>query len=380
MLTEPTMTWSVRSVPRVPERAGPAGDRVAARRFERRDPTAAERLLELQHGAGNRAVARYVTGRRTLARMSVDEVAAECQQDAQFARDYRAWLADKVKATGANEAELVQRFTLTQLKEVVEQARRHNVNAEIVASKEHARAEAHANELDERKHEHSGFFGSIKGFLAEPVEPLVDLRKALTDQLRLVGRSPTLKRLAGKSLGSLPAIVDGLQILHSQEFEKMYFDTFQQRGLTVQDALGTADFAVGYTVDSTVCLRFGSGANLVKIHPAVHEVIHALAHRMTPMMFGQNLNEGMTETITRIVMAEVGPNSGQPTFWKIDGSYYASQRAMIDDLLQEPSVKAKGMEGLMTLYFDIDYGDGNVLTAVRARRDQATTRNVPVIQ
>jgi hypothetical protein len=62
------------------ERAADRGRIPVQRRTSPIDP-AAERLLALQRSAGNQAVARLIAGQRTLARVDVADVEAECKHD-----------------------------------------------------------------------------------------------------------------------------------------------------------------------------------------------------------------------------------------------------------------------------------------------------------
>ena len=157
------------------------------------------------------------------------------------------------------------------------------------------------------------------------MDPGEQVRFALEDQLGLMANSPTLKA-AGAPVGELPAIIKNTELLKPADFEQRFFATAADRGLDLADSVATIDFALGFTVRGAVCLRLGSGGNLVSLHAAVHEAIHALAERGAVKGFGPVLNEGVTELLAQRVLEEVGPSSGQEKFWKPSGNPYATQR------------------------------------------------------
>ena len=308
-------------------------------RADGRPSSSVESLHALQRSAGNQAVTRWVTGGRQLGRVSVADVQKECKADAEFGKHYPRWLETKVKAAGVDEQALLAPMTLEKLKDAVNQSAVHARNF---------------HKVDEAVQQvHSWTPRAL-------VDPGEQVRFALEDQLGLMANSPTLKA-AGAPVGELPAIIKNTELLKPADFEQRFFATAADRGLDLADSVATIDFALGFTVRGAVCLRLGSGGNLVSLHAAVHEAIHALAERGAVKGFGPVLNEGVTELIAQRVLEEVGPSSGQEKFWKPSGTPYATQR---DRVAQLVATKGVSLEQLFQLNFKYVLGDPVVGKAV----------------
>jgi hypothetical protein len=318
-------------------------DRTESGEREERDhdprPSPAERLQALQRSAGNQAVARWVAGGRRLDRVSAAEVQKECTIDPDFARHYPRWLETKVKAAGIDEEKLLAPFTLEKLKAAVSQSAVHARNFHIV------------DEAVQKEHPWTP---------RALVNPGEQVRLALEDQLGLMAKSPTLQA-AGAPLGSLGGIIKNIELLKPPDFEQRFFATASDRGLNLAESVATIDYALGFAVRGAVCLRLGSGGNLVSIHPAVHEAIHALAERGAVTGFGPVLNEGVTELLAQKVIEEVGPSSDQSKFWQLSGNPYATQR---DRVAQLVATKGVSLEQLFRLNFNYLMGDSKVGNAV----------------
>jgi hypothetical protein len=315
------------------------------KRTDGRPSSSAETVQTLQRTAGNQAVTRWVTGGRKLGRVSVADVQKECKADQEFGKHYPRWLKTKVEAAGVDEPTLLAPFTLEKLKDAVNQSAVHARNFRVVD--------------DAVQQAHSWTPRAL-------VNPGEQVRFALEDQLGLMAKSPTLQA-AGAPLGKLPGIIKNVELLKPPDFEQRFFASAGERGLDLADSVATIDFALGFTVRGAVCLRLGSGGNLVSLHTAVHEAIHALAELGAANGFGPVLNEGVTELLARQVLEEVGPSSDQAKFWQLNGNPYATQR---DRVLELVSAKGVSLEQLFRLYFNYLMGDSKVGAAVHAFRKE----------
>jgi hypothetical protein len=278
-------------------------------------------LLALQRQVGNQAVSHLVASSRQIARVLVVEARAEQRTNANFAKHYPPWLDAKTKASGLTETELLSPFTLDKLKAAVEESATHHRNVRVA-------------ETD--------IYEDLNVFQKPFADAIADTKKIIGGQLGALAESATLKKYAPERLKGLGGIIETMEVLRPDAFEARYFAAAQERGLKATDQLATIDFTKGFVVSAPtgeavrkrVCLRFGSGANLRKIHPAVHEVIHALADIFAPSLFGHNLNEGVTELITRQVLGEVGPGTKQPEYWKVSDAY-GTERGMVATMMRE---------------------------------------------
>jgi hypothetical protein len=298
------------------ETRSPRADR-ARRSAASRPVGGAESLLALQRMVGNRAVSRLVAGTRQLARVGVDEVQAELKSDAGFAKHYPPWLKIKLSLSGLTEAELLGHFTMNRLKQSVEQSAIHHRNVGVAEG---------------------DIYEGMNIFEKAFTFPIAETKKIIAGQLGALTRSPTLQKYAPRKLEGLAKIIEEMEVLRPDAFEERYFATASERGLTVTDELATIDFIKGFTGNAKrVCLRFGSGANVRTIHPAVHEVIHALADPFSKNLFGHNLNEGVTEFITRKVLDEVGPTTEQPQGW-VKSDAYNAERGMLAAMMDQESL------------------------------------------
>jgi hypothetical protein len=336
----------VHTVGHAVEGADVRADAMLARRLPRTAArSTADGLRALQRLAGNRAVAGVVASARRVARVEVSEVQSELKRGGRFAEHYPAWLTTKRAVTGKQESELLRYFTLAGLKAAVEESAVHQGNYEFV-----------------EKSVQSAYPWTPRWL----VDPAGEVKETLAAELSTLASSATLKRYASERLGKLGEILKDMQVLDPSAFEQHYFKSAAQRGLPISDPLATIDFARGYTVSRSVCLRLGSGANLNSIHTAVHEVIHALSDPFAPSTFGHHLNEGVTELITQRVMREVGPQTQAPRFWQPSDTAYLQERGMVERLMQTASVS---LEDLIELYFATVGGSASVTDAVQSFRD-----------
>ena len=279
--------------------------------------------------------------------MTKEEVARETKADAEFARHYAAWLASRMRSAAMSEEAVLAEFTMSRLKDSVSEGAMHARNTKITESA-----------IDKTME---------RGFLDFFPDRHGELKALLVPELELLPKSPTLALYAKGRLAKLDETLSRIQILATEPFERTFFETSKEREMSTTESMLNIDFAKGFYTSATgPCLRFGSGANLSSIHPAVHEVMHGLAATGFAAMVGPVLNEGLTELITRRVIGEVQGHSRNARMWRVTGDAYASERERTLKVAQ--GLGPGGLEKLVALYFDLMGGPSDALDALLAAK------------
>jgi hypothetical protein len=259
------------------------------------------------------------------------DVDEELRKDGEFSEKYRRWLASKTAAAVTDEDTLLGRFdTLERLKSAVMEYATHLGNYDVVIG-----------QLKKDRWRIENLWST----------PLDDLRGVIAGQLPLLRESRLLKAYA--PLDQLDAIIDKLELLGPEEYDRRYFAAARERGLPLGDELRIFDFTKGFTLRRTVCMRVGSGANRNSLHAVVHEFIHALSSPATHLTFGPALDEGMTETIARMVIEEVMPSldAHATRYWQPSATAYQRERKLVGELADEIATPT-ALQDLIKLYFD----------------------------
>jgi hypothetical protein len=317
-------------------------------------------VLQLQRTVGNRAVGTLIpktapgSSHSVIQRVAEDEVSRETASDKTFASQYPAWLKKTQAMTGLSTAEILAAFSLDKLKDSVSRYTIHSGNAQKM--KQAIWGEA------------SWFqkFRSNEGEVA--VAKITEHYAAyLVEGLTA---SATLKKYAGDKLGknedALRALINkALKVVDEAVFEKIYLDTVKGRGLDVQtDYLPTVDTTKGFRAGEAFYLRLGTGTPADSLHSPIHEFMHFLSDPAIKNFLGPDLNEGVTENITIVVMGEAHAKTKNDIF-DLQAPAYGDERAEVQKLM---SAKSISQADLIQAYFHALQARAGLLDDITAYR------------
>jgi hypothetical protein len=331
---------------------------------------AAGDVLQLQRTVGNRAVGRLIamatpgTGRGRIQRVSEAEVTQAVKDDATFARQYPDWLKKTQAMTGMSAAQIVDAFSMEQLKSSVSQYTIHSGNAEKMKASIWGDAawyeKIFSNQGDlavEKVTEH------YVGYLVDGLTASATLRKYAGDKL-----GTTRDALSAK-------LKAALKVVDEATFERIFLESVKGRGLEVAtNYLPVIDSSKGYRLGDVFYLRLGSGTPANSVHSPVHEFMHFLSDPFAKVTLGPDLNEGLTELITQVVMAEARARTRNEAF-DLSAPAYAAERAELQKMMAEQSLS---QDNLFKTYFHTLQAPAGVLSKIGAYREgRATPAEAP---
>ncbi len=252
----------------------------------------------------------------------------ELEKDSAFERKFKVWIEQKMAVTNLPLDEIIRPFEMARLRDSVEQYALHEQNSKFIVNKIWKDNGPTFGSMFSKPIPHAKEF--LRDFYASEVPPAL-----LKSQTLLKAAGPQLQG----GLESLKKMVsNAIQIAEARDIEAALLVEAKQRELTVQSQLLNMDFSFGARVGDTFYLRLGSGTT-DDLHVPIHEFLHSLSNHMTKKTLGSDLNEGLTEHLTLIIMQEAGMTCKRPC--------YPRERQEVQTLIEY--LKSQGFDE-MTFY------------------------------